>query len=405
MTDRVSKSGEAGLAGVVGWVPKFGGSTSQSTYCNRDSLLHPTLASVPSPALSLETQTSGPTLHQQKLSRHQVGRVRLKNRGYGAWSCNSNPKHGPRHVNEANKLHAHAVADDTGLKHYVPAVRKFLLWVVDNQLTLGSINSVDRALSDYLVHLCYEDEQGYSSGTVVVNGVAAVFVEVAKRMPETYRALKAWGRMEVQGEGAPAPWEGVAAVAGWMAKMNDAKYRQASDICMIAADCYLRKSDWKLIQHEDVVEHPDFGVAILLGVPERGESTKTGTRQGVRPDRPGVAASLLRYKSKTKPGQKLFSLTSAQFDFCWRNAATALSYDIGPPHTLRHVGPSADAASGYRGLDKIKVRGRWQAKTSVLRYAKSHTLVAAAAILPEALRKKGAAFLKQWGDRAEQAVV
>jgi len=199
-------------------------------------------------------------------------------------------------------------------------------------------------------------------------------------------------------EGAAAPLEGVAAVAGWMAN-NDAKYRQASDIRTIAADYYLCKLDWKLLQHEDVFEH------LVFGVPERGVSNKTGTRQGVRPDRPDVAASLLRYRNKTKPGQKLFPLTSAQFDFCWRNAETVLSYDIGPLHTLRHVGPSADTASGYRELVEIKVRGRWQAKTSVFRYAKSHTLVAAAAILPEALRKKGAAFLKQWGNRAEQAVV
>ena len=171
-----------------------------------------------------------------------------------------------------------------------------------------------------------------------------------------------------------------------------------ADVILIAADCYLRKSDWRLIRHEDVVVDPVLGVAVLLGVAERGEATKTGTRQGVRPDRPGVAALLLKYKGRCAEGQRIFQdLPLYKFDSIWREAREALQYDAGPAHTLRHVGPSADVAGGYRTLDQIRVRGRWRAKTSVLRYAKSHSLVAATARLPNHLRQRGGNFLLRLG--------
>ena len=144
----------------------------------------------------------------------------------------------------------------------------------------------------------------------MVNGVSAVFVECRKGgLPEAGRALGAWHKLEVQGEGVAIPWEGVGAIAHWMAKQPTKKHRIAADVCLIAADCYLRKNDWSKLLHDDVVWSEDLGVALLLGVPERGETTKTGVRQGVRPDRKGVQDLIMKYYNRTGPGQPLFNLS------------------------------------------------------------------------------------------------
>ena len=57
-----------------------------------------------------------------------------------------------------------------------------------------------------------------------------------------------------------------------------------------------------------------------LGVPERGETTKTGVTQGVRVDRDGIAVMLLRYKIEAgKAGTKRFFVTApAKFWARWR---------------------------------------------------------------------------------------
>ncbi len=298
----------------------------------------------------------------------------------------------------------HAVSDDTGLKHYVPAVRLWLLWAISNRVPVGTLEEKDRALADYLAHMCYEEEKSLAQGTCTLNAVLCIFVETAGHLGESARAIQAWKRFEIQGEGAPIPWAGVGAIARWMSEQNTETGRICSDLVLISADCYLRQADWNLLFHEDISYSSTYGLSMLLGVPERGASTKTGVRQGVRPDRPGVTSIILEYHAATCKGEKLFPIEPVTFARLWRKACVSLGYEAGPPHTLRHVGPSHDAAAGYRSLDQIQVRGRWRAKTSVLRYAKSHVLIAAGAKLPEKLRIVGNAFLEKLGQPPEKAL-
>ena len=251
-------------------------------------------------------------------------------------------------------------------------------------------------MADYLAWLCYDGQVGLSTGLHAYSGFSAVYCECIGRLPESARAIKAWQKLEILGEGAPIPWLGVGAIASWMKDQQQPNYDIAADLCLIAADCYLRQSDWSLANFEDLSISSEHGVALHLGVPERGESTKTGVRQGVRPDHSGVADLLQQYKSKSQPGQRLFGLSPSQFAHCWRCACKALDYDAGPAHTLRHVGPSFDMLCGYRSLDQVRVRGRWRAKTSVLRYAKTHTLIAAENRFPDRLRNSGEAFLSRY---------
>ena len=180
--------------------------------------------------------------------------------------------------------------------------------------------------------------------------------------------------------------------------MEERGRTEAADVVVLMSDMSLRSSDWPLLQPEDVHSSP-AGVAVSLGVPERGESTKTGVRQGVRPDRPRAAEVLLRRKYMTAAGRKLFRISADQFRAAWDQTCRELSYDPGPPHNLRHTAAAYDLFVGYRTLDAIKVRGRWRAKTSVLRYGKTHVYLQADSEMPQMIRERGERCLAQWGER------
>ena len=87
-----------------------------------------------------------------------------------------------------------------------------------------------------------------------------------------------------------------------------------------------------------------------------------------------------------------------------------MGFDGGPAHTFRHVGPSEDLAGDetgkpYRTQNEVRNRGRWRAKTSVLRYGKTHALIAARSRVPEWVHALGTAEIKKLGQRAAVAVV
>ena len=122
----------------------------------------------------------------------------------------------------------------------------------------------------------------------------------------------------------------------------------------------MRESDWSLIEPGDVVDTQDYGVSIFLGMPERGERTKTGVRQGVRVDRDGVAAKLLWYKERAvkQRRKKVFGVTPRQLWMAWRRACKRPGYEPGPPHSLRHTCASFDMLE--KGGDRKPYRTQQQ---------------------------------------------
>ena len=214
------------------------------------------------------TSSSAPTLTEQKALKKD-GRLHLAKRGAGAFVGHSHEALA-RSVGGTNRLHAHACTDDTSLKHYLPAVKKFLLWVNLLAPPITTIPQKDRALADYLAYLCYDEQKGLPTGLHAFSGFNAVFCECIGQLPESNRAVKAWQKLEILGEGAPIPWEGVGAVACWMREQGTRKFSVASDLCLIAADCYLRQADWALANHEDVSVSLEYGVALHLGIAEQG---------------------------------------------------------------------------------------------------------------------------------------
>jgi hypothetical protein len=336
-----------------------------------------------------------PTWKVQTLGENDLSKPRLAKRGALAWQS------GPvsplaASIGMPNLLHVHAVADTTGLYAYVPAVRRWLQWCAQYNAPMNTVSQMDLSLADYLAYGCYMESFAIAEGRNALWGALYIFPEMIGAAPNSQRALKSWDRLAVTGEGSPIPLSFIMLLWQTMHANGD---HEAADIAIVATDCYLRSSDWMLIQMRDITSGTD-GMAIQLGIPERGESTKTGTRQGVRPDYDLTRSILASRLSSRKSNERLFDLTSEQFRAVWTKTCSQLKWWPGPPHALRHSGPSHDALHNYRNIDQIRIRGRWRAKTSVLRYMKTHTLIAVEASLPPPLRQAGMALLPKLGARA-----
>eukprot|EP00972_Heterocapsa_arctica_P112519 16432257-Heterocapsa_arctica.AAC.1 len=89
----------------------------------------------------------------------------------------------------------------------------------------------------------------------------------------------------------------------------------------------LRAEDVVILRERGAVE-----ATLRLGVAERGESAKTGMRQGVRVDSPHVVAMLARRIATLAPGERLFQLSKPAFVKAWVDAGAKLGIDLGPPH-------------------------------------------------------------------------
>ena len=108
-------------------------------------------------------------------------------------------------------------------------------------------------------------------------------------------------------------------------------------------------------------------------------------------------------KNKTPVGHKVFKGTPVKFRSDWQDACRRLGYDPGPPHALRHTGPSFDVLVNYRPLPAVKTRGRWLAKTSALRYAETHLYIDADSRVLKHIRRIGRGERHRLGVRPEKA--
>jgi len=302
-----------------------------------------------------------------------------------------------------SRLEVHAVPDHTARPHYAPRVAEFLQWLVSRNLMHLSRVQVPLALADFLDHLCYVERRGIAAGRDAVHGFAAIYPDFSASLAEAHRALQAWARLGLQGEGAPVAIETVALVVDILRQRGEPDY---ADAVMACADAWMRWQDIEHLRCEDIHEVVHQGrraTSLALGVRERGEATKTGPDQGVLIDHDKVAEMLHRRRHKGKPSDKVFLINKARLAMLWALALTALGHPYFPLHTLRHVGPSRDAYEGYRGIPEIGKRGRWNSREGVKRYSKAHKYIAALALLsPEQLRK-GRGLLRAWGQRPNPA--
>jgi hypothetical protein len=237
--------------------------------------------------------------------------------------------------------------------------------------------------------------------------------EVQHCLPRAWKCLLAWQRSYIGNEGGPEAEESIGVI---MTAMTDLGYLEESRALAVALDGYLRTHDLFQLQVRDVIVTSLANttveeVALKLGVAERGESTKTGPRQGVRIDWPGTAELLKKQIKGKSPSARLFNSNATTYRRAWQESVALVKtwkgcagFEVGPPHSVRHTGASRDAATGYRSLWQIQRRGRWQSEKSVLRYAKTHAWLECHAGLTATIRRLGTEALNFRGERPVQAL-
>jgi len=304
-----------------------------------------------------------------------------------------------------NLLHVHAVQDETLVQAYLPAVRAFLSEARRRGWRMDSVEARDRALADMLAIFCYEWGAGIQRGRNTFSGFVHVFPEHTGRLPEAARAMQAWERLGTSGEGEPICEEAWAAIIVAFMRAGD---EECGLITALTFDCLFRGQDWSRLQLSDVSIM--FGVddqiivALRLGPRVRGESTKTGSDQGVIIERGWIASWLVAFRVRrvARDAALIFSVPTAEFRARFHEQQRRLGIDVGPPHRLRHGGAACMLARGDAPTT-VKLRGRWRSDKSLRRYGKTHVLVSQRASLPAAVLDLGRRFLAAPDQELERA--
>ncbi|CAK0870310.1 unnamed protein product, partial [Prorocentrum cordatum] len=288
-----------------------------------------------------------------------------------------------------------SVSTKTALGCYVPNVRRFLDFALEVNLPMMSRGEIDDSILCYLDRLVEDEEVGPRRGDFVVHGLAYEWPELSTGLPRSNRALRAWHRLHVAGEGGPQPLE-LWAVLDEAVRLAESV--EAADAAEVAMDAYLRSADLIALQAADIVvdvgEAGEQIVALRLGATERGERTDTGARQGVLIDRRHVSDVLVRRKSERGPSDRVFSCSVDACRQALRRACDDVGVEQFPPRAARLPGPSHDAATGCRAAWAIQRRGRWASEKSVLGRTKTRALVAARAALPPDILERGGRLMQ-----------
>ena len=300
-----------------------------------------------------------------------------------------------------NRLLVHAVLDTTNLNAYLPRVEAFLGWAEERRIPLGKPEPelMDIALADCMAELLYLHQEGITSGANLLSGVLHIWPQLSGRLPRAARALAAWRKVDPSGAGEALCAEVMVVMAARL-RERSSEGAEAADIMLTMFDTYCRQQDIFQLRREDVsVTTQPFRVAVHFGISARGESTKTGTDQGVIIDYVEIARMLSvracapAVRPENGAPEMLFSLSRKKFHELYYSAAASLGIRVPPPHSLRHTGPSRDAFLGFRTLSEIQVRGRWAALASVQRYSKPAWYNSLLAQVPDEILSEGRELL------------
>ena len=175
----------------------------------------------------------------------------------------------------------------------------------------------------------------------------------------------------------PLPLPMVTAIA---ASMWRAGLRRAGLGVIIAISAYLRPGELLSLKAKQIVAPaPAAGVpcwSLLLFPEEDGRPSKTGHFSTVvlldNPRFRFIDPVLEALKSRLAPDAALIDMSYPHFARALRQAADRVGVQtLQPaPYSLRHSGASLDMLDARRSIPEIKMRGRWQADGSMVRYVK-----------------------------------
>ena len=292
--------------------------------------------------------------------RPRVARPKLLSRGPGAWTRSSSEEARGLEAVGATRLLIHSVSDKT-IDMYIKAVRPFLKHLLLHRISPNTPREWDRALASFLDDMCYLGGLNVNDGSKLVAGFSYLFPEFKEELPLSDRSIIAWQRLSHASEGGPIPLCAIFLIA---LRLIELGFAAAALAVLLSEDGYLREDDWENLPIKDIMavrldktSPPEVG--LLLGSSERGGTTKTGPDQGVIVQTPLLQWWVYYLLQIKDPAERLIDLSSAAFRRLWWRALDDLGLlYMGPPHSLRHSRPSADALAGL-DLEQICRRGRW----------------------------------------------
>lgn len=267
------------------------------------------------------------------------------------------------------RLLTHRVTDKTG-KGYMRWFWRFIKFAEEEGEDLSTPSSLDSALTWFMDRLRYHDREGISAGKNVRSAVTTLHPSLKGQLPSTSRALRSWEILEGNVEREPLCQESFGLVMESMSA-DDPEYGWSA---WAQLDTGMREQDLEALLSDDInVGHT--GTSLNLGVLERGESTKTGTHQGVTVLEPALQRYFRRKKRTLPRGAKVFKFKIRKYQEAWNRALLKYGWqDLGGVHLLRHC--MAVFLLQYFGWtrDKVRERGRWKQDESMIQYTKRHLL-------------------------------
>ena len=313
----------------------------------------------------------------------EPGKIRFHKRGPRAWDNFFEMPAAGLLQGGTTRLLVHSVADAT-TKQWLPKVRSFLEHLQAKQITIEMPSGIDKELAEYLDHMCYGLQKSPSIGALLFFGLLCLAPELKGRLPLSARSLKAWGKLAISCEGGPLPEEIVYLIAVEMIRKGFL-YQGAWVLCQY--DVYGREQDMEQLDTSDI-SYDGQHMGLVFGEAARGQSAKTGHNQGAVVRR-GLVIDIFLALQEAAKGSKVFPIGQPALRKIWHQTLRDLKLEFaGPPHSIRHSGPSEDLARGRASLEQVRRRGRWKSMDSVQRYTKSFALTRFRAKVPPETEEK-----------------
>lgn len=238
------------------------------------------------------------------LRTNASSQVPMARRGARAWD-NAQRVHDPRwHWWCPLRLATHGVTDNT-LNLYLAEVLCFLEWPGGRGLSHLSVRDLDFAMATRMDGMCHIECVGRHRASDMFYGFVHLYPELKGGMPLSPRSLVSWAKIRPGSEGGPVP-EGAVCFA--MKGTVEQGLIYDAWIVGISYDAYLRTQDWSQVRGADVYEH-HMQVALVSGIAERGEASKTGHNQDVTLSRGWLAQVLVALAALVNPEDQVFPST------------------------------------------------------------------------------------------------
>ena len=236
----------------------------------------------------------------------------------------------------------------------------------------ADFDSLVLSVCDAYVH--GRERGGKAAPGQLMSAVLHAYPAWAGSLPLTARFVKrVVAKVKPPVERKGLPWELVLLAA---CRARERKWEQTAIKIVVMFDCLLRGEDVEQLRVRQVVLAPDGRVVLRLGdalddataAQSAQHRTKTGFDAGVIVERTFVADAVRDLVHGRDGTQFVFTQDRAEFEAQFRELFRELGVEA-VPHQLRHGGAS-QMVIDKKSLWDVQVRGRWDSKTSVKRYAK-----------------------------------